>query len=374
MAAAAFIEKFPGVELLGGRRTSLGFSFDFRLAAPLPSEIEILIEEEMRQIVRERRPVRVLEMVPLSARALLLKEGHAARAEEVGDDGLVEIVQISSFHNLSPGPHLSCTSALSAFKLWPMKKIETQVYRLSGCAFPSKEELKQFLRNWRDYPEKSHERAGLKKSLWRLFGAQVVWLPDGQALRKEVIEAVRANLFLGALEVSMDLPVGADRPNLYRLLAKEMTKETRGEAIGEIYVEPSSAWDLETGLFAGVGGTRICLSLGISSGDWQAKATSSLQLTEKTLNLLGFQHRLRLSGRKRSGKSFQALALALESQGKEVERLEEEPGGPRLDYLVRDFLGREWAAFSIELAASNLFITASVERLVALLLEMNSHK
>jgi hypothetical protein len=164
--------------------------------------------------------------------------------------------------------------------------------------------------------------------------------------------------------------VSADRPNLYRLLAKE----TGTEAIGEIYFEPSPAWDPETGLFAGVGGTRICLFLGLSSGDSQKIATSSLQLTEKTLNLLGFQHRLRLSGRKRSGKSFQALARSLESQGKEVEMLEEEPGAPRLDYLVRDFLGREWAAFSIELAASHLLITASVERLVALLLEMNSHE
>jgi alanyl-tRNA synthetase len=370
VAAAAFLEKFPGVELLGGRRSSLGFSFDFRIAAPLPPEIEILIEEAMRQIVREKRPIRVLEMVPFSARELLLKEGHAARAEEAGGEGLVEVVQIGSYHNLSPGPHLSSTSGLAAFKLWPMKKIEVGVYRLSGCAFPTKEELKQFLKDWRDYPEKSHERAGLKKSLWRLLGAQVVWLPGGQALRKGVVETVRANLFHGALEVNMDAPAGADRTNLY----KSIGKETGAEAIGEIYGEPSASWDPETGLFAGAGGTRICLALGVLPGDWEKKITSSLQLTGKTLNLLGFQHRLSLSRAQRSGKNYQALAMALKSLGEEVEMLEEEPGGLRLDYLVRDFLGREWPAFSIELGASHLLITASVERLVALLLEMNSHE
>jgi alanyl-tRNA synthetase len=369
VAAASFFEKFPGVELLGGKRTSLGFSFDFCLASSPPPEIEILIEEGMRQIIREKRQIRVLEMVPFSARELLLKEGHAARADELyrmERKGLVEIVQIGGFYNLSPGPHLSCTSEIGAFKLWPMQRIEDHVYRLSGTAFPTKEELKQFLKAYRDYPEKSHERIGFKKSLWHLLDGIVVWLPAGLERKRAVIEAIRASLFQGALEIS--LSVDSDRKILHQTLTKEM-----GTSIAEIYDEPSPPWDSETGLFAGTQGTRVLVSHGTSL-DWEGKVISSLQSIGKTLNLLGFQHRLRFSGRKRSGKIFQGFIRALESQGMEVEMLAEEPGSPRLDYLVGDHLGRQWAAFSIELAANGLFITASVERLVALLLEMNSHK
>ena len=318
----------------------------------------------MRQIVREKRPIRVLEMVPFSARELLLKEGHLIRAEEVGGEGLVEVVQIGRFYNLSPGPHLSSTSDLGAFKLWPMEKLEEDVYRLSGCAFPSKEELKEFLKKLREYPQISHERVGLKKSLWRLLDDQIVWLPAGLAKRSELIETIRVHLFQGAFEISQSF----SGPGRHRSLLKEL----RQDAIAEIYVEPAPLWDRESGLLAGGGGTRICVSRGVSDGNWKEKVISSLQLTEKTLNILGFQHRLRLCRRKRSGKGAQALLQALEAQEMDVEMLAEEPGGLRLDCLVEDHLGREWAAFSIEIEAFGVLITASVERLVALLLEMKT--
>jgi len=247
-----------------------------------------------------------------------------------------------------------------------MEQIGEGVYRLSGCAFPSKEELKQFLKQLRDYPEKSHCKIGLKKSLWSFLDGQVVWLPAGIEKRRETIELIRTHLFEGALEVS--LSSSDDRTAAHRQLAKEMG---HGK-IAEIYTEAALSWDPETGLFAGDGGTSIRVSQAVASGDWRAKVISSLQMTGKTLNILGFEHRLRFCGRKRSGKGVQALLQTLDSQGMDVEMLPEEPGGPRLDYLVGDRLGRQWAALSIELAAQGIFITASVERLVALLLEKKS--
>ena len=366
VAAAAFTEMFPGIELLGGKRTSLGFSFDFLCCSPPPSEVEILLEERMRQIVREKRSIRVLEMVPFSARELLLKEGHAARAEEVSGEGLVEIVQIGGFHNLSSGPHLASTADLGAFKLWPMENAGAGLYRLSGCAFPSKEELKQFLKKLRGYPEVSHHREGLKKSLWRLLDGRVVWLPAGLKMQRELIELLRVHLFDGALEVSMGS--GADRVSGHFRLAQDMGK---GE-VAEIYFEPRPSWDPERGLFAGGGGGAARVTYIVSDGNWEKKVISSLQRLGKTLNILGFQHLFRLSGRKQSDKGIRLLLRVLESQGERIEMVPEEPGGSRLECMVEDRLGRRWAAFSMELVAKGFFITASVERLVALLLEMKS--
>ncbi len=242
-----------------------------------------------------------------------------------------------------------------------------QCLSLIGVRFPLQRRIEKFLKRLRLYPEVSHERVGLKKSLWHLLDGQVVWLPAGLQMRKDVIETVRANLFQGALEVSLS-GSGDHRAASHSLLVKELGEE----GIAEVYVEPASSWDPETGLFAGEGGARIRVSLGVASGGWKEKVISSLQLTGKTLNILGFQHCLRLSGRRRSGKGVQALLQALEFLGMDVEVLAEEPGGPRLDFLVGDHLGRQWAAFSIELAAFGVFITASVERLVALLLEKKS--
>jgi hypothetical protein len=357
IAAAALFETFPGVELLGGRRTSVGFSFDFRCRLPFPSEVEILLEERMRQIVREHRTIRVLEMVPFSARELLLKEGHVSRAEEtLAVDGLVEIVQIGAFHDLSPGPHLSNTSELNFFKLWPMEKLGDGLFRLPGCAFPSKEELKQFLKKLRDYPSISHERVGLKKSLWRLLEAQVAWLPAGLSLRGGVVEVIRTHLFQGAVEVSFPNP--GSRKEIHAKIGPE---------VAEVWSELSPPWDPEVGLFAGVGGMQIQLSSYVQRGQSNEKVISSLQLIEETLTILGFKHHLCLYGRVRSAK----LRQILEERGG-MEMHSGEQGSPRLDFMVGDHLGRQWVAFSIELAANGVFVTASVERLVALLLEMRS--
>jgi hypothetical protein len=357
IAAAAFSETFPGVELLGGRRTSVGFSFDFRCNTPLPSEVEILLEERMRQIIREDRRVRVLEMVPFSARELLLKEGHLARAEAATEaEGLVEIVQIGSYHNLGPGPHLSSTSQMGAFKLWPLEK-QGELIRLSGCVFPSKDELKQFLKKLREYPSISHERLGLKKSLWRPLDGQLVWLPAGLQLRDGIVETIRAHLFQGALEVSLSCP--SYRKESHAKIALD---------VAEIWTEATPPWDPEVGLFAGIGGLQIQRSSYAQKGNWREIVISSLQLTEETVNILGFKQSCRLGGRKGSSQ----LKEILESRGGEVEMHVEEQGCSRLDFMVGDQLGRQWVAFSIELAAKAIFVTASVERLVALLLEMRS--
>ncbi len=62
----------------------------------------------MRQIVREKRPIETVEMVPFSARELFKSQGRMSQADELEEiEGLVELVQIGAFTNISPGPHLN---------------------------------------------------------------------------------------------------------------------------------------------------------------------------------------------------------------------------------------------------------------------------
>ncbi|HSX37446.1 MAG TPA: hypothetical protein VLE95_01280 [Chlamydiales bacterium] len=369
IAALALYETFPGIELLGGKRTSLGFSFDVRASIEFPSETEILIEEKMRQIVRENRAMRILEMVPFSARELLLKEGHLLQADAIGEgEGLIEIVQIGAFYALSSGPHLVSTFQLGPFKLWPIQKVGGGVLRLSGCAFPSRAELKNFLKRLREYPNASHERIGVKKSLWIFLDGRIIWLKNGLKECGNVIQILREHLFEGAEEVRL-----SDQSMKTRL-AKEMGRDR----IAEIDFSPPSVWDAETGLFAGIGGAQVSVHFYASQDNWQQIVNSSLQSVIKTLNILGFRHRLFLhGGRKTKGsvprtvKGMRSLQQAIAAQGIKLELAPEEgEESARLDFLVEDALGRPWAAFSIELAATGVFIKASVERLVALLIEM----
>ncbi|MBI5272898.1 MAG: hypothetical protein HY861_02825 [Chlamydiia bacterium] len=366
VAAAALCEIFPGIELLGGSRTSIGFSYDFLASHPLPAEAEVLIEERMRQIVREKREIRVLEMVPVSARGLLEKAGRLARLEECVEGGLVQIIQMGSFYDLSAGLHLENSSQLGAFKLWPIQSLEDGRLRLMGCAFFDKTELKNFLKNYRDYPNKSHLTIGEKKALWKCWDGHVVWLEAGLKWQREIVAILRETLFQGAIEMS--LFINEDRATLHADLAPLLGKFPL--ALAEIFSEPLGEWDPEVGLFSGVGGTQVYMSVFFTSPEeGHAKMISSLQTLRKTLSILRFEHQLRLSGPRRSDKGLRALSKAVEVLEGSVEVMLDEEREPQVECLVEDNLGRQWAAFSMGVASKKFWITASVERLMALLLE-----
>jgi len=366
IAAAALVETFPDVELLGGRDTSVGFFYDFYFPHPLSSESEIFLEERMRQIARERRPIRTLEMVPVSAKEFLIKKGRASRVEEIGfENTLVEIIEMGSFIDLSFGPHLKNSNELSSFKLWPIETLQQGQYRLTGCAFSTKEELKNFLKKFRAYKDKSHLVLGEKKSLWKIWKGEVLWLREGIKGRSELIECLKSHLFKESLEVEFSSE--EDRIKLHGNLAVEIKKIPLH--LGEIYRTPLAPWDPDSGLLSGEGGSWIQISSYISSSELEGALISSLQSVGKTLNILGFKYSFRLMGRSRSEKSLLRLEKALQGLKVEFELDLQENHVPRIDLLVKDNLGRLWEGFSWELMEKGFFLIGSIERLYALLLE-----
>jgi hypothetical protein len=366
IAAAALFETFPDVKLLGGRETAIGFSYDFYYPHPISPQMEIILEERMRQIARERRPIRTLEMVPVSARQFLIKEGRSSRLDEIDpDEGLVEIIQIGSFIDLSYGPHLKNSHELSSFKLWPIETLQKGEYRIAGCAFDRKEDLKEFLKKFRAYKEKSHLWIGEKKSLWKIWQREVIWLQAGLKGRSDLIELLKEHLFKESLEIgSSSLE---DRLEMHANLASEINKLPLH--IGEIYQTPASSWDPDAGLFSLQGGGVIQISSYVSSVDFGASLISSLQSVEKTLNILGFKYSLLLVGHSRSEKSFQRLVKALEGCNVKFEVELKEKSVSQIDLLLEDNLGRRWAGFSWNLMEKGFYLIGSIERLYALLLE-----
>ena len=367
IAAAALFELFPNITLLERGGTSVGFFCDFRFPHLLPPGAEVLVEEKMRQIARERRPIRILEMVPLSAREFLIKEKQGELAKTIDfDDGLVEIFQMDSFVSLSSGPHLKNSNEISAFKLWPMEVLQKGSYRLTGCAFAKKEELKIFLKRVHAYKQESHLAIGERKNLVKVCGESLVWLEDGIKGQGQLIETLKEHLFKNCLEIRL-LSSGA-RIDLHASLAEEM--KARPLHLAEVYQTPIESWSLETGLLDLDGGDKIQISSYCLPQNLFDTFISSLQSVEKTLNILGFKCSLLLVGRGRSDKSVQKLLKILSLWAKEFNLgLEEEGREARLDFLVEDRLGRKWAAFSFLLAEKGFYLIGSIERLYALLLE-----
>jgi hypothetical protein len=192
IAAAAIYETYPDIQLLGGGETPTGFSYDFFFPHPIHPHI---IEEKMRQIVRERRPIRTLEMVPFSAAELLRAKGQHSRAEDIGNEELVEVIQIGTFHDLSRGPHLKNSFELAAFKIVAEPLSEKRM-RICGWCHASKETLKQFLKQIENYVEPSE--LGKSFGLWD----GDVWLKKGIEMREKLIQFLKKQFFQNAFEIA----------------------------------------------------------------------------------------------------------------------------------------------------------------------------
>jgi hypothetical protein len=310
VAAAAVYELYPDVRLLGGGETSTGFYYDFYFPHPIHAH---LIEEKMKGIVREKRPIRTLEMVAFSAAELLKSQGHFSRLDELDQEGLVELIQIGSFHDLSPGPHLKNTAELAAFKIIAELLPENGMRVVGWCEY-SKQELKKFLKVLDEYnePIQVGERMGFWKSS--------IWLPPGLKMRQELIQFLKKMWFANGLEISG--PESEDRIDLHRSLGVSKVVEVWGPAPHETHMQISF--------------------FGASEGEF----ISSLQLIGKTLTILGFDHSIVHNGRES-------------------------------DYLVLDGLGRSHPLVHVKKVSKkgssvvDFCITTVVEKILFQMLEKN---
>ncbi len=251
IAAAAVFELYPDVELLSSGPTAVGFSCEFLFPHPVHTHI---IEEKMRQIVREKRVLRTLEMVPFSASELLKSKGLHSQASELDEaDGLVEVVQIGEFHNLSPGPHIKNTAELAAFKI-EASALPDQKMSITGWCHNSKEALKQFLKQLATHVEPAQIGEGM--GLWK----GDVWLPKGLELREKLVQFLKREWFNGAYQISA--PLDADPFKTHRLQGQNK--------VAEICQKGHRDTEMRISFFA--------------------EMNSCLHLIGKTLTILGFDH------------------------------------------------------------------------------------
>lgn len=96
---------------------------------------------------------------------------------------------------------------------------------------------------------------------------------------------------------------------------------------------------------------------------------SLLQSIVKTLNILSFNYHIRLTGALRNRSAEKSLVEALNEMGCSFQEAASREEVPRIDFCVRDGLGREWSAISVS-AKKCLDVQVIVERNLAFLLEL----
>ena len=110
------------------------------------------------------------------------------------DDGTISFYQQGEFTDLCRGPHIPNTGSIKAVKIlsvagayWRGDESRKQMTRLYGITFPKQKELTEYLEMLEEAKKRDHRKLGAELELF-MFSEKVgsglpIWLPKGTALR-----------------------------------------------------------------------------------------------------------------------------------------------------------------------------------------------
>ena len=146
---------YPEARFAGARLTEDGFQCDMDLGSVTLTDDDLpAIEREMQRIVKENLPFKAYSRPMREALQVMKDCGGAYKAEQVGalpKDATVNYYQMGDIVEICDGPHLTFTRSLRAFSLteingayWKNDQKNSRLTRLTGTAFRSREELKEY--------------------------------------------------------------------------------------------------------------------------------------------------------------------------------------------------------------------------------------
>ena len=200
--AQAVKRLYPQADFGYGPATEKGFYYDVDLGdVKLTDEDLAAIEAEMKKIVKENLPVKPFILPREEAIKLMQDRQEKYKVEHIGDlpeDAVISFYQQGEYIDMCVGPHLCYTKALKAFKLtqqsgayWKNDKNNKMLTRIGGIAFRTQEELDEHLKLLEEAERRDHRRIGKEMDLFMLCDEGPgfpFFLPKGMALKNALID------------------------------------------------------------------------------------------------------------------------------------------------------------------------------------------
>jgi len=195
--AHAVKDLFPDVKVTIGPAIEDGFYYDFDRDTPFTEEDLQKIEKRMHEIIKSRQPFIRKEISKDEAIKLFESLGESYKIEIIDEieDEKVSIYEEGGFIDLCRGPHIPHTGIVKAFKLlsvagayWRGDERNKMLQRIYGTAFPTKEELQDYLNFLEEVKKRDHRRLGKQLRLFEISEevgpGLIIWLPNGAIVRK----------------------------------------------------------------------------------------------------------------------------------------------------------------------------------------------
>ena len=204
LLAYAVKELFPDAQVTIGPVIEDGFYYDFSYRRPFTPEDLAAIEKKMAELAKADEPVVRNLMVRDDAVRYFESIGEHYKAEIIASIPAGEQISLYSegkFTDLCRGPHVPSTGKLKIFKLtklagayWRGDSRNEMLQRIYGTAWAKKEDLDLYLHRLEEAEKRDHRKLGRQLDLFHLQDeapGMVFWHPKGWTLWQQVEQYMR---------------------------------------------------------------------------------------------------------------------------------------------------------------------------------------
>ncbi|MBW2997451.1 threonine--tRNA ligase [Candidatus Woesearchaeota archaeon] len=402
LMAHAITELYPYAKLTIGPVVEEGFYYDID-HDPFKQEDLKKIEKKMHDIMKQKQPIERREISKKDSLKLFSDNEYKVEMIKELEGETVTIYRQGSFVDLCRGPHVPNTGMIKAFKLtkiagayWRADAANKQLQRIYGISFPTKEELKEYLKMREEAEKRDHRKIGKEMELFSFHVESpgmpfihakgiIIWNELMNLWREEHRKAgyveTRTPIMLNKVLWERSGHWENYRENMYLTKVDDQDYAIKpmncpgGMLLYKEKIHSYKEFPLRVGeiglvhrheLSGVIGGMmRVRMfhqddaHIFMTESQIKQEILGVINLTDKIYRQFGLDYRLELSTRpeKSIGTDEQweiatnGLRGALEETGKEYEVSEGEGVfyGPKIDFHIKDAIGRTWQCATIQL-------------------------
>ncbi len=406
LLAYAVKQLYPDAQVTIGPVVDNGFYYDFAYSRPFTPEDLLAIEKRMAELAKKDEPVTRTVVPRDEAIAYFKSLGEHYKAELIESIPQHEDVSLyaeGSFTDLCRGPHVPSTGKLKVFKLmkvagayWRGDSKNEMLQRIYGTAWTKKEDLDAYLHMLEEAEKRDHRKLGKQLDLFHFqeeAPGLIFWHPKGWAIWQQVEQYMR-KIYQDYGYQEVKAPQILDRvlweksghwdnykDNMFTTESENRTYALKpmncpghvlifnsglhsyrdlplrfGEFGQCVRNEPSGALH---GLMRVRGFTQDDGHIFCTEDQIQSEVAAFDKLVRSVYQDFGFTEvavKLALRPEKRVGedviwdKAEEALRSAIQASGQEWEELPGEGAfyGPKLEYHLKDSIGRSWQCGTVQ--------------------------
>ena len=193
LMAEALESIYPGVKFGIGPAIENGFYYDVDFGGKQITEADLkAVEDKMIELARQNEHFVRREISKDEALKTFSEKGDEYKCELIGElqDGTITFYTNGNFTDLCRGPHLRDTSVIKAVKLtsiagayWRGDEKRQMLTRIYGITFPKKSMLDEYLKLMEEAKKRDHRKLGKEMELFtfsqRVGQGLPLWLPKG---------------------------------------------------------------------------------------------------------------------------------------------------------------------------------------------------